>query len=487
MATKSREMLSVGIDIGTTTSQLVLSRLSVSNHARVGLVPRLDVDERTVLYQSEPHLTPLSAPDEINVGALVGMIHREYERANIDSSQVETGAVIITGETARTRNAEAILQGLSDLAGEFVVTVAGPSLESQIAGRGSGASDWAAEHYATIVNVDIGGGSANAAIFRAGKHVSSAAIMVGGRQAMVNPDTGVLEHLKPGGQVVVETLGLTDLVVGQPAPVPALRRFTDAMADVVIDLVLGTTSPLAEKLALTTPLDIDGPVAAYFVSGGVGAAYYANLPCSTIQEIARFGDVGPLFAQSLRENSRWQQLHVEEPGQTLRATVLGAASQQVTLSGSTIWTEREHLPLKNLPVIEPRLLDAVPEYRDPEGVRRAVTRAVKRWDRGEADQGNFVITLDLPRRMDYPQVIAIATGLALFADDYLPRGKPLILVTEEDYGQVLGQTIKSRSPDLPVIVVDQIGLGEGDFIDIGEPLFEGRVVPVSVKTLVFYQ
>ena len=141
MATKSREMLSVGIDIGTTTSQLVLSRLSVSNHARVGLVPRLDVDERTVLSQSEPHLTPLSAPDEINVGALVGMIHREYERANIDSSQVETGAVIITGETARTRNAEAILQGLSDLAGEFVVTVAGPSLESQIAGRGSGASD----------------------------------------------------------------------------------------------------------------------------------------------------------------------------------------------------------------------------------------------------------------------------------------------------------------------------------------------------------
>ena len=64
------------------------------------------------------------------------------------------------------------------------------------------------------MNVNIGGGSANAAIFRAGKHVSSVAVMVGGRQAMVNPDTGVLEHLKPGGQVVVETLGLTDLKVG---------------------------------------------------------------------------------------------------------------------------------------------------------------------------------------------------------------------------------------------------------------------------------
>ena len=354
MDANTRDLLSVGIDIGTTTSQLVLSQFSVSNQARAGLVPRLDVDARTVLYQSEPRLTPLLAPDEINVGELLSMIRLEYERAGIDASQVETGAVIITGETARTKNAEAILQGLSDLAGDFVVTVAGPNLESQIAGRGSGASEWSAEHYATIVNVDVGGGSANAAVFRAGKHVASAAVMVGGRQAIVNPDTGILEHLKPGGQVVVESLGLTQLQVGKPAPVAELRKFTDAMADVVVDLVLGQSSPLWEKLALTPPMNLDGPVAAYFVSGGVGAAYYADLPCGTIQEIARYGDVGPLFAQSLRENPRWQQLRIEEPAQTLRATVLGAASQQVTLSGSTIWSQREYLPLKNLPVIEPR-------------------------------------------------------------------------------------------------------------------------------------
>ncbi len=486
MGTGTREMLSVGIDIGTTTSQLVLSRLSVSNQARAGLVPRLDVDERTVLYQSEPHLTPLSSPDEINVRELVAMIHDEYARAGIDSSQVETGAVIITGETARTRNAEAILQGLSDLAGEFVVTVAGPSLESQIAGRGSGASDWAADHYATIVNVDIGGGSANAAIFRAGKHVASAAVMVGGRQAMVDPNTGVLVHLKPAGEVIVEHCKL-DLRIGKVAPLPVLRQFTDAMADVVVDLVLGETSALGEKLMLTPPLAVDGPIAAYFVSGGVGAAYYGQAPSDTVSEIGRYGDVGPLLAQSLRENPRWRQLRVEEPAQTLRATVLGAASQQVTLSGSTIWAERSHLPLKNLPVIEPRMVDHVPGYRDSEAVRRAVTQAVERWDRGGSDKGNFVIALDLPTLMVYPQIIDLAAGLAAFAADYLPEGRPLVLVTEQDYAQVLGQTIKAKAPGLPVIVVDQIGLGEGDFIDIGEPLFDGRVVPVSVKTLVFYQ
>lgn len=483
----AREMLSVGIDIGTTTSQLVLSRLLVSNQARPGLVPRLGVDEREVLYQSEPHFTPLSAPDEINVGAILGMMQREYELAGVEASLVETGAVIITGETARTRNAEAILNGLSHLAGEFVVTVAGPSLEAQIAGRGSGATEWSAEHFATVVNVDIGGGSANAAIFRAGKHVASAAAMVGGRQAVLDPQTGALLQLKSSGQIIADALGLTQLRVGEPAPLSALRELTDAMAEIVVDLVLGKTSTLGERMALTAPLPVAGKVAAYFISGGVGLAYYDQTPCSTVAEVARYGDVGPLLAESLRQNRRWQVLRVERPAQTLRATVLGASSQQVTLSGSTIWAEPDQLPLRNLPVIEPRLTESVPNLSDSDEVRRLVTQAVKRWDVGEGDPGNFVINLDLPARLDFRQVKALARGLAEFADDYLPAHKPLVLVTEADYAQVLGQTIKTRRPQLPLIVVDQIGLDEGDFIDIGEPLFDGRVVPVSVKTLVFYQ
>lgn len=483
---KTREMLSVGIDIGTTTSQLVLSRLTVSNQARPGLVPRLGVDEREVLYQSEPHFTPLSAPDEVNVGAVLGIVQHEYELAGISAAQVETGAVIITGETARTRNAEAILNGLSDLAGEFVVTVAGPSLEAQIAGRGSGASDWSAKHFATVVNVDIGGGSANAALFRAGKHVASSAAMVGGRQAMLDPSTGVLTQLKSSGKVIVDALGL-QLEVGKPAPLPALRELTDAMAEIVVDLVLGRTSSLGERVALTPPLPVDGKVAAYFLSGGIGLLYYDREPWSTVAEIAKYGDVGPLLAESLRHNPRWQSLRVERPAQTLRATVLGASSQQVTLSGSTIWADPDQLPLRNLPVIEPRLSEASVSLIDPDGIRRVVTHAVRRWDVGEGEPGNFVINLDLPERLEYAQVQALAAGLAEFARDYLTARKPLLLVTEADYAQVIGQTIKAYRPELPLIVVDQIGLDEGDFIDIGEPLFEGRVVPVSVKTLVFYQ
>ena len=68
----------------------------------------------------------------------------------------------------------------------------------------------------------------------------------------------------------------------------------------------------------------------------------------------------------------------------------------------------------------------------------------------------------------------------------LPAGRPLIAIIERDYAQALGQTIKAMAPDRPLLVIDQVGLAEGDYIDIGAPLMDGRVVPLSVKTLVFY-
>lgn len=167
--------------------------------------------------------------------------------------------------------------------------------------------------------------------------------------------------------------------------------------------------------------------------------------------------------------------------------MLGAASQQVTLSGSTIWAEDSHLPLRNAPVIEPRLTEAVPGFDDADAIAETLGVAVERWDRGEGEEGDFVISLDINQQLNYDQITALADGISAFAQRHLPRDRPLVLVTEADYAQVLGQTIKQRLPDVPLIVVDQIHLGEGDFIDIGEPLFDGRVVPVSVKTLIFYQ
>lgn len=484
MTPLGRELLSVGIDVGTTTTQLVFSRLQVQDVARLGQVPRLQVNAKAVLYQSPVIFTPLLTPEVVDVASLTAWVQAEYRRAGVSPHQVETGAVIVTGEVARASNADAILQALSHLAGDFVVTVAGPNVEAQIAGRGAGAASYSAEHYAQVTNVDIGGGTANAAIFRSGEHLSSSALAVGGRQLVVEKTSGLVRHIAPPGRIIIESLNLP-LRVGQAATLPVLERFCQCMADLVADLVEGELSELGRRLQLTPPLQGAQHSTVLFFSGGVGTYYYDPILIQDLADVLIHDDVGPLLAHCLRLHPRLRRHNVQRPVETLRATVMGAASQTVTLSGSTIWVARDWLPLRNLPVVRPQL---TPEALfEPDQLAAALHYAAQRWDR-EAGSGTLALTLDLPPRLNHAGLSALAQGIARYRAlaAGAARGGPLVLVLERDYAQALGQSLHVLQPELPLIIVDQIGLGEGDFIDIGTPLLGGRVVPISVKTLIFY-
>ena len=148
-------MLSVGIDVGTTTTQIIFSRLTLADVARPGQIPRVSITGREAIYQSPIAFTPLLDRDTVDAARLNALVRREYAAAGVDASQVETGAVIITGETAKKKNADEILAALAGLAGEFVVSVAGPNVESLISGRGAGAAHYAQVHYTTVTNVDL--------------------------------------------------------------------------------------------------------------------------------------------------------------------------------------------------------------------------------------------------------------------------------------------------------------------------------------------
>jgi ethanolamine utilization protein EutA len=479
MAGARRDMLSVGIDVGTTTTQVVFSRLVLRDAARVGLVPRIEVDEASLLHAGTPRMTPLKSAVDIDVEALASLVAAEYDLAGVDRTKVETGAVIITGETARKQNADALLAALADLAGEFVVTVAGPNVEAQIAGRGSGAAAYAAEHYAQVTNVDVGGGTSNAAVFRMDEHRSSAALAVGGRQIEIDHASGVVRHLAPPGALLTTELGLP-LRVGQPAALADVRRFCEAMADLIVDLLEGVESPLGAALRLTPPLRHAEASGVVFLSGGVGSCFYDDAPVATLSDVTRYDDVGPLLAHCLRTHPRLAAHRVLRPPETIRATVLGAATQTVTLSGTTIWAEERLLPLRNLPVVRPHL---EPGDLAPDALVSALAAAVERWD--AEGHGRVALALDIPPQLDYETLSGIAKGLAAHAGSLSP-GTPMVLLTQRDYAQAIGQTVKGLRADLPLVVVDQVGLGEGDVIDIGTPIMGGRVVPLSVKTLVFY-
>jgi ethanolamine utilization protein EutA len=475
----SRDLLSVGVDVGTTTTQIIFSRLNLQDVSRPGQIPRIDITDRKVIYQSPIVFTPLMDFDTIDADKLNEIVRHEYAAAGVDPSQVETGAVIITGETAKKKNADEILRALSGLAGDFVVSVAGPNVESLIAGKGAGAAQYSQKNYATVTNVDIGGGSANSATFRTGNLIGAAAMNYGGRILEVENTTGRVCHIAEPAEHILNDIGL-NLQVGDTPSLEDLRRFTDRMADMTVELIEGTSSSLAQKIYLTPPVGASGKGSLLMFSGGIGHYYYNPIPISSVSDATRHDDVGPLLAESLRRHSVLNTYTVVQPAETVRATVLGASTQTVTLSGSTIWAEHEILPLKNVPVTRPTL----PHSLEPASVSRSIADAVSRWDVNLATDP-FAVALELDRSLDYESLTQLASGLKNFADT-MPSDRPLIAIIERDYAQALGQTVKGLDPSRSLLVIDQVGLSEGDYIDIGTPLMDGRVVPLSVKTLIFY-
>jgi ethanolamine utilization protein EutA len=479
----SRDLLSVGVDVGTTTTQIIFSRLNLQDVSRPGQIPRINITDRKVIYQSPIVFTPLIDFETIDADKLNEIVRREYSSAGVDPSQVETGAVIITGETAKKKNADEILRALSGLAGEFVVSVAGPNVESLIAGKGAGAADYSSRHYATVTNIDIGGGSANSATFRSGNLIGAAAMNYGGRILEVEYSTGRVRHIAEPAKNILADIGLI-LNVGDSPSLEDLRRFTDRMADMTVELIEGTSSLLAQKIYLTPPVGESGKGSVLMFSGGIGHYYYNPIPVNSLSDATIHDDVGPLLAESLRKHARLNTYSIVPPSETVRATVLGASTQTVTLSGSTIWAEKEILPLKNVPVIRPVLDNAGRGDPAPTSISKSITDAVTRWDVNLATDP-FAVALELNKSLDYESLTQLASGLKMFADT-MPSDRPLIAIIERDYAQALGQTVKGLAPSRALLVIDQVGLSEGDYIDIGTPLMDGRVVPLSVKTLIFY-
>src|ERR687897_647248 len=91
-------LLSVGVDIGSSTSHLVFSRIVLER-----LDSRYVVTEREAFYQSDILLTPYADESTIDAEALGAFIERQYADAKVDPDEIETGALILTGVAVRRR------------------------------------------------------------------------------------------------------------------------------------------------------------------------------------------------------------------------------------------------------------------------------------------------------------------------------------------------------------------------------------------------
>lgn len=284
-------LLTVGIDVGTTSTHLTFSRLILGNTSRANEPTRFAVLRREVVYQSEIHRTPLSG-DVIDADKVVELIGAEYARAQVRPDEVATGAVIITGETAKKRNAEEIVEALSQLAGNFVSASAGPNLESVLAARGSGACA-ASRDGKVICNVDVGGGTTNVAVCKNGEIVSTHWLVVGGR------------------------------VCESESVAKAAAAVLDSLTDEFMEL---------------------------WFSGGVAEIMLRLRKGETVSD-TEYGDSGVLLARAFARELEERNFAYHIPANPIRATVIGAGAHSLQLSGSTVAVKNTVLPIRNLPII----------------------------------------------------------------------------------------------------------------------------------------
>jgi len=468
---------SVGIDIGTTTTQVIFSRLTMVNRAPVTQVPRYEFVEREIFFQSLVSATPLQEDGTVDTAMLQRFIDEQFAAAGVSLDDIETGAIIITGETSKLKNAKDTVMNLAERLGDFVVATAGPNLESVIAGRGSGAGDYSKRNHARVLNIDIGGGTSNYVVFNSGQVESTACLNIGGNLIKTDRSGAVTKIREPARRVVESLFGQT--LAENAFSVDHLKKVANCMAQLVVDVIVGKRSELGDTLMMTPELKHSDNFDAVFISGGVGTSYY-RLRTEEMDPF-QWQDIGILLAEALLKNPVLAAMNVKQPQQTQQATVIGAGAYSMSLSGSSIWLNLDALPIRNIPVVEPQI-DW--QANEQPAVCQQIIEAAKRMDlRLRQDQYAIALGKDMP--MKYRAVHHTAKEIAQFYKEYGNNQAAAIIVTENDLGKVLGMELQPLVDPQRLLVIDEVRAVAGDYLDIGESFFGGEVVPLTIKSLAF--
>jgi ethanolamine utilization protein EutA len=453
-------LTSVGIDIGSSTSHLMFSHILLQRQTQ-GLSSRFEIVRREVMYASDVLLTPFLADDMIDAAALRAFIEAQYRAAGLSQSSVDTGAVILTGEAIKQRNARAINEMFAAAGGTFVCATAGHGLEARLAAEGSGAVALSRARGLRLLHVDIGGGTTKLALIEKGEVRGVAAFGVGGR-VLTRDANGAWSRATQSARTIAATLGLNLDEAGHDAVRGAIVA---QLARVLVGEVLRTAADeLTQALRLTAPLPRDGEIDAISFSGGVAEYIFGR-------ERRDFGDIAAALAGAVRSRlSAASALPVLDPGQGLRATVMGASQFSVQVSGKTIFCDEPGLlPIRNLPVVSGECFGL------------AAALAAAGIDAGQP----LALSFSYGGTPSFAALKACAAEIhaLLFGQ---PRTALLALVVDGDVGRSLGWMLREEfGVTSPLIAVDGVRLRAFDYIDIGALIEPPGVVPIVIKSLVF--
>jgi ethanolamine utilization protein EutA len=471
-------LTSVGMDIGSSGTQVVFSRLHLRRISE-DLATRYVVVRREGLYRSPVSLTPYADAEHIDAAALGSVIDRAYGAAGVDPRAVDTGVVILTGEALRRRNAEAIAGILAERGGELVNATAGHHMEAMLAAYGSGAAKASHDTGRRILNIDIGGGTTKLAVVEGGQVVTTAAVHVGGRLVVVD-DHGRIVRLDPAGRAHAARAGLSWEPGGTVAP-GEVERVAESMAQALVAAVTADPPPDdIARLYLTDRLTGRGPIDGVMFSGGVAEYVYDR-------ESRSFGDLGRPLGRALRRRIDAGELPYPllPGGECIRATALGASEYSVQLSGNTgcITDPDALLPRRNLQVVRP--VYTLGEKVDADEVAAAIRHRLAVLD-ADTSGSDVALAMSWEGPPSYDRLFPFAHGIREGLAARIERGLPVYVVLDGDVAMTLGRLLREElAVACDLLVVDGLSLRDFDYIDIGRVRFPSRTVPVTIKSLVF--
>ncbi len=469
------ELKTVGIDIGSSTSHLLFAKVTLQRQAQ-GLSSRFTVVEREILWRSPIMLTPFLPDGLIDAGALAAFIADCYAQAGLARSEIDSGAVILTGEAIKRRNARAIDELFAEEAGKFVCATAGHLLEARLAAQGSGAVRLAKERGECLLHVDIGGGTTKLALIDKGAVLGVAAFAVGGR-LLATDGEGRWARIDDSARLVAQEVGISPDPQTLADP-PARERIVQRLARVACDYILGAPlDALGRSLILTDALPRPVAPAGITFSGGVSEYVFRH-------EDREFGDIAlPLARELAAELARRTGLPLIDPGQRIRATVIGASQFTVQVSGKTVFiSEPGVLPVHNIPVVH--IGHNLAAEVDEAAVTQSIRAGLSRMDLDP--DARMAVAFAWRGDPEYKRLAALGRAVVAAIAPQGRRSAPLFLMIDGDVGKTLGQLLHYEL-DLPgaVVSIDGVSLQELDYVDVGEMISPPGVIPIVIKSLLF--